>query len=229
MVAAILWLTPLVAEAQSLRLPHRMRPRPACGILPGDYRTPVKPTVTQASLAAQTTMKVDVGTAANSAEPENSSNNSGLEELLPTPVANRGANPDTNMSILGGQKIFQWPTSRIRNQHCSIGQVVLLISDTGDWMLTLTARQDDPPQDYSLFYDHLHRNQFALTIHLTGTNSALNSDPEMGRLVLAQLNLTPFWVERDGVEKKVFHGKTHSNIQAHFDDLQQAELVFSIQ
>lgn len=130
--------------------------------------------------------------------------------------------------------------SQLRVDHCRVSDIVVDIDNRGYWWATFLAEQNFPlePEQGRRFRQriHLKRNEFEVKIRLLSSGKAssreisnsdiLSREPDAGRLIVAKIEPSKFWVQRERPRHMQYSGHC-SQIFYDFDLITAAEFEFS--
>ena len=149
-------------------------------------------------------------------------------------------------------KYFQLSQTTMQLDHCFLSRVVLVLSDTGEWTLSLRADQNPwmtgpgnvsstpvqlpggatalrpPIPDLTKETEGLKRNLFFLTVRCYGGYTVREQQPALapGKPVLFRLQPAPFWVQR-GQPYDFWDREATPDVARYFDQIDRVEVEFS--
>lgn len=138
-------------------------------------------------------------------------------------------------------KWIQLAAREITVAHCSLSDITLQIEPSGVWQLSLRGDQNYRSEDRQRARNvdlQIKRNAFKVKVRLlrssrSGGESltpAVTQDAtidQAGKMVLAEIDLPEFWVQREAPQYLVRTGQ-NPLIASHFDEIDQAEFEFFV-
>lgn len=134
-------------------------------------------------------------------------------------------------------KSFQFvETPRLEIDHCSLSKISFLVNRTGHWSINFQADQNpDPPRAPPIdpgtakpgkpAKDFIRRNEFFVTARVYAAQGAANPGDRLGRPLIAELNLQPFWVQK-AQPQTVWQEGDEGRFVELFDLIDRVELEF---
>jgi len=134
-------------------------------------------------------------------------------------------------------KSFQFvKDSTLRIDHCSIGQMSVLLHESGQWTVSLRADQNplNPPQPLDVttaepirkFTDHLQRNQFHVVVYCYASHGPGGTETLIGKPLVIPLNVRPFWVQQ-AKPYQLFVTDHHPHVRQYFASIDRVEIEFA--
>ena len=143
----------------------------------------------------------------------------------PTPVAadGAGATPVVARSV----KVFQLDHSELRNDHCALSDVVATAFPNGEYILEMTVSQspDTVPAVQRAVFERFLRNRFYVTARFAAgvPHRQIADVVAVARPGMAQLDVSPFWVEKRESRRLRMTGKC-DDLEKRFDLVDHFEI-----
>jgi hypothetical protein len=135
--------------------------------------------------------------------------------------------------------VYQFTEAKLRRDHCSVENLAVQLYRNGDFVVSLRADQNPlvtspidsmanvtTKEPIEKFTAHLLRNQFVVRVRCYGKTIAQTGDAPLGKPVIAEFEVPPFWVER-GEPKHVRQGGNSEQVRGGFDHIETVELEFT--
>lgn len=213
---------------------YHARPTPLCGLPAADYQPPQPPPAALPSLLVSSP-----GVVINPPPPAVANGAAAMSLQIADPGDPRA------MRL----KVFQFPTSGLTVDHCSVSRITLTVRDDGFWRANLRAAQNSqvtapgvvaPPVPPTPVRGlpavttketlYLKRNLFVVRLRGLGLYQEPLPTPTvpspLGKPVLLDLCAIEFWVQR-GVPYELVRQGWSPDARAYFDRIDRVELEFS--
>jgi hypothetical protein len=121
--------------------------------------------------------------------------------VLTLPLDPNAESAGANVANAGNRpRIFQLDHSELRKDHCALGDVVVTAFPDGKYILEMTVSQspDTVPTVERAVFERFARNRFHVKVRFSAgvPHRQIDGVVAVARPSLAQVDITPFWVEK---------------------------------